>query len=452
MIAVPAAPLAPDEAARRAAARPGAFWLSAPAADEVGIARDLVGAAPVGSCAPRCAGGSRRASSRPGRRRARPGRRRARAPPAGRPGGGRLALVRSRARVRRPAGARRRAASRPGRWSSFTFTTPSGCATRAARATIFAQDAAAARRLADLLSRPAPGGAGAAPAGRADGRSPGRGLSCDGVARILEYLRAGDAYQVNLSRRLSATCAPAAVGAGRAGGGAARARARARTRRLSRRRTATARWSATRPSGSWPSRPTARSRRGRSRGRGRAATRPTADRGGGGRAGRVGEGPRRARHDCRSRAQRSRARLPHGQRRGRRRSRAWSRCQRCSTWSARCAARLRAGRRAGGAARGDVPGRLDHRRAQAARDADHRRAGARGARALHGRDGLAGRRRRSRTWRSRSAPRSCAAAGCRCRWAAASSPTRRPRASWPRPRSRRGLSRPSAARAAQLWK
>ena len=47
MIAVPAAPLSPDEAARRAAAQPGAFWLSAPAADEIGIARDLVGAAPV---------------------------------------------------------------------------------------------------------------------------------------------------------------------------------------------------------------------------------------------------------------------------------------------------------------------------------------------------------------------------------------------------------------------
>ena len=47
MIAVPAAPLPPDEAARRAAAQPGAFWLSAPAADEVGVARDLVGTSPV---------------------------------------------------------------------------------------------------------------------------------------------------------------------------------------------------------------------------------------------------------------------------------------------------------------------------------------------------------------------------------------------------------------------
>ena len=34
MIAVPAAPLAPAEAARRAAAAPGAFWLSSPAADD----------------------------------------------------------------------------------------------------------------------------------------------------------------------------------------------------------------------------------------------------------------------------------------------------------------------------------------------------------------------------------------------------------------------------------
>ena len=47
MIAVPAAPLPPDEAARRAAAQPGAFWLSAPADDQVGVARDLVGTSPV---------------------------------------------------------------------------------------------------------------------------------------------------------------------------------------------------------------------------------------------------------------------------------------------------------------------------------------------------------------------------------------------------------------------
>ena len=47
MIAVAAIRLSPDEAARRASALPGAFWLSTPAPDEVGIARDVVGAAPV---------------------------------------------------------------------------------------------------------------------------------------------------------------------------------------------------------------------------------------------------------------------------------------------------------------------------------------------------------------------------------------------------------------------
>src|SRR4029077_6344614 len=46
VIAVPAVRLTPDEAARRAADSAGAFWISTPAADEVGIARDVVGAAP----------------------------------------------------------------------------------------------------------------------------------------------------------------------------------------------------------------------------------------------------------------------------------------------------------------------------------------------------------------------------------------------------------------------
>ena len=101
---------------------------------------------------------------------------------------------------------------------------PSGCARRSGAATIFARDAAAARRLGDLLARPAPDAPvrlGPLTADHPDG------LFLDGVARVLEYLRAGDAYQVNLSRRLSATLRDGRGAADRAGGGAAGARPRA---------------------------------------------------------------------------------------------------------------------------------------------------------------------------------------------------------------------------------
>ena len=47
MLAVPGPRLTPAEAARRAAAAPGAFWLSAPAAYEARIGRDLIGARPI---------------------------------------------------------------------------------------------------------------------------------------------------------------------------------------------------------------------------------------------------------------------------------------------------------------------------------------------------------------------------------------------------------------------
>src|SRR6185436_11130595 len=75
-------------------------------------------------------------------------------------------------------------------------------------ATIFACDAAAARRLEERLARPAPAVPIRMEALAADH---GDDLFLAGVERILEYLRAGDAYQVNLSRRLSAACAPGAA-------------------------------------------------------------------------------------------------------------------------------------------------------------------------------------------------------------------------------------------------
>jgi para-aminobenzoate synthetase component 1 len=203
VIAVPAAPLAPDEAARRAAALPGAFWLSAPAADEVGIARDLVGTAParvVRGDSPadlvrveqvwKEARAAWLASGAP--------------PPAGIPAAvGWLSYDLGRAFIGLPA---RGAVDQAWPLIEMHFHDAVWVRGAGGEATIVAQDAAAARRLADCLARPAadaPIRLGALTADHPDG------VYLDGVARVLEYLRAGDAYQVNLSRRLSATCTPA---------------------------------------------------------------------------------------------------------------------------------------------------------------------------------------------------------------------------------------------------
>jgi len=204
VIAVPAAPLAPDEAARRAAAEPGSFWLSGPAPDEVGIARDMVGAAPVNVVR----------------------------------GDGPADLARverawAEARAAWGASGAPAAAGIPAvvGWFSYDLGRAFiGLPTRvggdqawplvevhahdavwmrdAGGATIFACDAAAARRLEERLARPAPAVPTRMGALKADH---GDDLFLAGVERILEYLRAGDAYQVNLSRRLSAACAPGAA-------------------------------------------------------------------------------------------------------------------------------------------------------------------------------------------------------------------------------------------------
>jgi len=202
VIAVPAAPLAPDEAARRAAAEPGAFWLSAPAPDEVGIARDMVGAAPVNvvrgdgpadlARVERAWADARAAWGASG------------APAAA----GIPALVGwfsydlGRAFIGLPARAGGDQA-----WPLVEVHSHDAVWVRDAggAATIFAHDAAAARRLEERLSRPAP----AVPVQIGPlAADHGDDLFLSGVERILEYLRAGDAYQVNLSRRLSAACAP----------------------------------------------------------------------------------------------------------------------------------------------------------------------------------------------------------------------------------------------------
>jgi para-aminobenzoate synthetase component 1 len=183
------------------AAQPGAFWLSAPAADEVGIARDMVGAAPVSVVrgdgpADLVAVERAWAEARAAWRAFGP------PPPAGIPAAvGWLAYDLGRSFIGLPA----RAGDAPA-WPPVEFHLHDAIWMRDARgeATIFAQDAAAARRLAGLLARPAP--AVAVRLGALTADHPDQ-LFLDGVGRILEYLRAGDAYQVNLSRRLSASCA-----------------------------------------------------------------------------------------------------------------------------------------------------------------------------------------------------------------------------------------------------
>jgi para-aminobenzoate synthetase component I len=203
VIAVAADPLPPDEAARRAAAQPGAFWLSAPAADEVGIARDIVGAGPVRVV--RCDSAAGLAGVEQAWAEARAAWRASGAPPpAGVPAAvGWFSYDLGRAF----GGLAGRDAGGDAAWplAELHFHDAVWARDGDGAAKIFARDAAAARRLADVLARPAapvPFRLGALIADHPDSRF------LDGVARVLEYLRAGDAYQVNLSRPLSATCAP----------------------------------------------------------------------------------------------------------------------------------------------------------------------------------------------------------------------------------------------------
>jgi para-aminobenzoate synthetase component 1 len=222
VIAVPAAPLPPDEAARRAAAQPGAFWLSAPAADEVGIARDLVGAAPVRVVRGDAPADLARVEQAWAEARAAWGASGG-APLAGIPAAvGWFSYDLGRAFNGLPA----RAGDRGPAWPLVEVHCHDAVWVREAggAATIFAHDAAAAGRLAALLARPAAPVAirlGALTADHPDADA----QFLDGVARVLEYLRAGDAYQVNLSRRLSATFTPGGGAAAVALAAALRARA-----------------------------------------------------------------------------------------------------------------------------------------------------------------------------------------------------------------------------------
>jgi para-aminobenzoate synthetase component 1 len=201
VIAVPTARLAPAEAAQRAAAGPGAFWLSTPAANEAEIARDLIGAQPVATVRGTTPGDLARLEQRWGEARADWG------PEGGAPAGVPVAVGwLSYELGRRLVGLEPRQVDHP--LFEFHFNDAVWVRDQTGAATIFARDAAAAERLGARL-------AGACLAGARPSEPPRLGALAavhpertflEGVGRILDYLQAGDAYQVNLSRRLQATC------------------------------------------------------------------------------------------------------------------------------------------------------------------------------------------------------------------------------------------------------
>jgi len=192
--------LTPAEAARRAAA-PGAFWLSTPAADESRIGRDLIGPRAITTVRGTTSGDlgrleqawaeARREWSGDGE-----------APPGVPVAVGWLSYELGRRLVGLPP----REVDHP--LFEFHFNDAVWVRDEAGGATIHARDGDAANRLADLLSRPGPTTerlTEPAVLGALEAVHP-RATFLDGVGRILDYLRAGDAYQVNLSRRLRATC------------------------------------------------------------------------------------------------------------------------------------------------------------------------------------------------------------------------------------------------------
>jgi anthranilate/para-aminobenzoate synthase component I len=197
-----AAPLAPAEAARRAAAAPGAFWLSAPAADgardeggdQSAIARDFVGARPtrvVRGSAPAHLADLERAWNV-----ARADWNEEGGGPAGVPlAAGWLSYELG----RRLVGLAPREADGP----LFVFHFHDAVWIREANgeARIHARDVAAADALEALLAHEV-----SSQPPRLGPLEPvhPQGTFLDGVRRVLDYLQAGDAYQVNLSRRLRA--------------------------------------------------------------------------------------------------------------------------------------------------------------------------------------------------------------------------------------------------------
>ena len=213
MIALDAEPLDPAEAARRAARGADPFWLTSPGPDaDVGIASDCVGSDPVrvvrggrdGDCDADADVDALEEIWR-AERRLWGGAQGTGGPPPGTPiGVGWLSYDLGRRWMALPS----RATDDHG-WPDLEFRFHDAVWLRDAatgRARILARDAVAARRLAERLAVPAaprpPPEIGPL---RAD-TSPAAYFAA--VERILAYLVAGDAYQVNLARRLSATIGP----------------------------------------------------------------------------------------------------------------------------------------------------------------------------------------------------------------------------------------------------
>jgi para-aminobenzoate synthetase component 1 len=208
VIALPGPALEPAVAARRAAATPGAFWLSSPAADEITIARDAVAAAPARVVR----GASARAledawAEERARWGALPGG--AAAPPGVPVAAGWLSYDLGRPWVGLPARPPDDVVA-PFAPLEFHFHDAVWVRPVGGAATIFARDEAAARRLGACLEAAAPPAAAPATPGALAPDHDARAY-LDGARRVLAYLRAGDAYQVNLARRVSAPFAGAAV-------------------------------------------------------------------------------------------------------------------------------------------------------------------------------------------------------------------------------------------------
>jgi para-aminobenzoate synthetase component 1 len=200
VIAIGGPPLEPAVAARRAAAAPGAFWLSTPGADEIAIARDAVGAEPSrvvrGDTASALEGAWAEERARWGTL---PG---GGGPPVGVPlAAGWLSYDLGRPWVGLPPRAPD-AVVAPFAPLEFHFHDAVWVRPLGGVATIFARDEAAAHRLRARLEVEAPRAAAAPPGALAPDHDARAYL--EGARRVLDYLRAGDAYQVNLARRVSA--------------------------------------------------------------------------------------------------------------------------------------------------------------------------------------------------------------------------------------------------------
>jgi para-aminobenzoate synthetase component 1 len=195
--------LDPAEAARRVAGAPGACWLAGPDRDEDVIARDVVAAAPVRVVRAESVHELERAWAES--RALWPG------APQGLPiAAGWLSYDLGRSFVGLPVRAAD-ATVAPFSLLEFHFYDAVWVRPVGGPATIFAIDEAAAHRLrARLATEVLPAAATAASGGPlAPDHDPAGYL--EGARRVLEYLAAGDVYQVNLARRLSAPFDGAAV-------------------------------------------------------------------------------------------------------------------------------------------------------------------------------------------------------------------------------------------------